>query len=563
MNFQPASLLLLLSACASLGAAKPNFVVILSDDMGYSDIGCYGGEIATPNLDRLAANGLRFTRFYNTARCCPTRASLLTGLYPHQAGVGHMMEDRGQPGYRGDLHSHTPTIAEALKSAGYRNYAVGKWHVTPGINAGLLSRRHNWPLQRGFERFYGTIHGAGSYFDPSSLVRDNTLITVANDPSYKPESYYYTDAITEHATRFIEDHARDHAGEPFLLYVAYTAAHWPLHAKESDIAKYKGRYDGGYEPIRQARFERQKQLGVIPKDLALPPGRHDWNKVADKQWEARCMEVYAAQVDSMDQGIGKIVRSLEATGNLANTMLVYLQDNGGCAEENGRGGKALRRTKPTLPPMAADEQQHDSRPRQTRDGRPVVSGPGVMPGPDDTYLAYGQAWAHVSNTPFREYKHWVHEGGIATPLVVHWPAGIHDPNTLRDQPAHLVDIMATCLDLAGAKLPATRAGKPTTPPAGLSLVPAFSNKPLEREFLFWEHEGNRAICAGTWKLVAKGPRGPWELYDLGKDRTELDNLAAKQPERVAKLQAAWETWARQADVLPWIWNPAYGSAADR
>jgi arylsulfatase len=245
----------LVAACAAHAASapRPNIIVIMSDDMGYSDLGCYGGEIATPHLDSLAAGGVRFTQFYNMARCCPTRASLLTGLYPHQAGIGHMMDDRGTDAYRGDLNRRSVTLAEALKPAGYRSYAVGKWHVTPGQSAETLARTHNWPLQRGFDRFYGTIHGAGSFWDPSALVRDNRPITVANDSDYTPAEYYYTDAISDHATRFIREHARDQQAKPFLLYVAYTAAHWPMHARESDIAKYKGRYDAGYDAIRAAR----------------------------------------------------------------------------------------------------------------------------------------------------------------------------------------------------------------------------------------------------------------------------------------------------------------------
>src|SRR5262245_842755 len=242
-----ACLLAGLSPAAAPAAAKPNVVVILADDMGFSDLGCYGGEIRTPNLDALSKGGLRFTQFYNTARCCPTRASLLTGLYPHQAGIGHMMGDRGLDGYRGNLNRNCATIAEVLKPAGYRSYAVGKWHVTPGNDPKSEADMHNWPLQRGFDRYYGTIHGAGSYFDPSSLVRDNTLITVANDPEYRPKEFYYTDAIADHAVKFIRDHARQNPKHPFFLYTAFTAAHWPLHARESDIAKYKGRYDGGYE----------------------------------------------------------------------------------------------------------------------------------------------------------------------------------------------------------------------------------------------------------------------------------------------------------------------------
>lgn len=547
----------------AVAAPRPNIVVILADDMGYSDIGCYGGEIATPNLDRLAANGLRFTRFYNTARCCPTRASLLTGLYPHQAGIGHMMNDDQQPGYRGDLNANCPTLAEVLRPAGYRTYAAGKWHVTPGTTRELLAHTHNWPLQRGFDRFYGTILGAGNYFDPSALARDNRLLTYLADPEYKPDSFYYTDAISDNAVRFIGDHTRDHAGQPFFLYVAYTAAHWPLHAKAPDIAKYRGRYDAGYDGVRRARFARQQELGVVPSGLALPTGARDWAKVPDKAWEARCMEVYAAQVDCMDQGIGRIVRALESGNLLDNTVIFYLQDNGGCAEDTGRTVRDQRPPQTPPAPLAPTDIQVGSRPKQTRDGRPMRSGPGVMPGPDDTFVAYGEAWAQVSNTPFREYKHWVHEGGIATPLVVHWPSGIKDRNALRAQPGHLVDIMATCLELAGASFPAEQAGQKTVPPEGRSLVPAFANQPLDRKYLFWEHEGNRAVSDGKWKLVAKGPGGPWELYDLETDRTEQHDLAATQPDRARAMAAAWEEWGRRAHVLPWIWKRPYrGFPAD-
>jgi len=561
--FRPLFLAVLGWGSAALAAPKPNIVVILSDDMGYSDIGCYGSEIATPNLDRLAANGLRFTRFYNTARCCPTRASLLTGLYPHQAGIGHMMNDNHRPGYRGDLNANCPTLAEVLRPAGYRTYATGKWHVTPGATREVLARTHNWPLQRGFDRFYGTILGAGNYFDPSALVRDNRLMTHLTDPEYKPDLFYYTDAISDNAARFIGDHVRDYAGQPFFLYVAYTAAHWPLQAKAADIAKYRGRYDAGYDSVRRARFARQRDLGVVPPGLALPDDARDWTKVKDKEWEIRCMEVYAAQIDCMDQGIGRIVRALETGGMFDNTLIFYLQDNGACAEATGRNPGAKRPPQASMPPMAPADIQVGSQPKQTRDGRPMRGGPGVMPGPDDTFLAYGEAWAHVSNTPFREYKHWVHEGGIATPLVVHWPSGIKDRNALRAQPGHLIDIMATCLEVAGASFPAEQAGQKTVPPEGRSLVPAFADKPLDRKFLFWEHEGNRAASDGKWKLVAKGPGGPWELYDLDTDRAEQHDLAAAQPERVRAMVAAWEEWGRRAHVLPWVSKPAYrGIPAD-
>ncbi len=530
-------------------AKPPNIVVILADDMGFSDIGCFGGEIATPNLDALAAGGLRFTQFYNTARCCPTRASLLTGLYPHQAGVGHMMEDRGVDGYRGDLNSRCRTIAEVLKPAGYRNYAVGKWHVTRF--AGPDGPKHSWPLSRGFDRFYGTIHGAGSYYDPSSLVRDQAMISAYADPEYTPKTYYYTDAISDHAVRFVGEHARDHGDSPFFLYVAYTAAHWPMQALPEDIAKYKGKYDGGYEPIRRARFEKAARLGLIDPGQPMGPPAGDWDAVEDKAWEAAGMEVYAAMIDRMDRGIGRLVAELGRTGQLEDTLILFLQDNGGCAEDMGRvereGHPNIPRPgAPTLPPMApTDLAAAGSVPAQTRDGYPVRMGSRVFPGPADTYVAYGRGWANVSNTPFRMYKHWVHEGGIGTPLIAHWPAGIADRGGLRREPGHLIDIMATCLDLSGAEYPAD-----ATPPEGRSLVDAFAGRPLGRDALYWEHEGNRAVRAGKWKLVAQRDR-PWELYDLEADRTERHDLASRESEKVRELAAKWDEWARRTHVLPY------------
>ena len=543
---------------------RPNIVVILSDDMGFSDLGCYGGEIATPTLDGLAANGVRLTQFYNTARCCPTRACLLTGLYPHQAGVGHMMNDRGEkfPGYRGQLNRDCRTIAEVLKPAGYGTYAVGKWHVT--FNTQADGPKDNWPVARGFDRFYGTIHGAGSFYDPSALVRDETMISPFADPEYKPETYYYTDAITDHAVRFIGEHQTAHADQPMFMYVAYTAAHWPMHALPEDIAKYKGKYDAGYEVIRKARLEKAAKLGLIDPSQGLSPQAGDWDKVKDKAWEAACMEVYAAMIDRMDQGIGKIVAELKRTGRFDNTLILFMQDNGGCAEGMGRTGNKQhpnipRPDKPTLRALdPAAFVNGGSVPNQTRDGYPVRMGSNVMPGPADTYIAYGQGWANVSNTPFREYKHWVHEGGIGTPLIAHWPAGIAAKGELRKQPGHLIDIAATCVDLANADYPKEVDGHPITPLEGKSLVPVFANDTLDRDAIYWEHEGNRAVRAGNWKLVAKGPGGKWELYDISRDRVESNDVASANPEKVAELRAKWEAWAKRAKVLPWIWNPAYG-----
>jgi len=539
-------------ACLSLvlgatAAQRPNIVIILSDDMGFSDVGCYGGELRTPNLDALAANGIRFTQFYNTARCCPTRAALLTGMYPHQAGIGHMMNDRGHDGYRGDLNTNRVTIAEALKTAGYGTYAVGKWHVTRHIKP--EGPKHNWPLQRGFDRYYGTIHGGGSYFDPSTLTRDNTAISPFADPEYCPGTFYYTDAISDRAVRFIADHQKEHRSRPFFLYVAYTAAHWPMHALPEDIARYRGKYDSGYAPVRAERLRRLKELGLLPSRWEPAKLAGDWEKVPDRRWESAGMEVYAAMVERMDQGIGRIVAQLKREGQLDNTLIFYLQDNGGCAEVMGRAGtkahpEAARAERPTLPPLAADALlPPGSVPPQTRDGYPVLMGRKVLPGAGDTYIAYGQGWANVSNTPFREYKHWVHEGGISTPLIVHWPAGVAPSRRgkLEHQPGHLIDLLPTCLDAAGAT---------PRPVEGVTLRPAFRGRSIRRaQPIFWEHEGNRAIRDGKWKLVAKENQ-PWELYDMEKDRTEMNNLAEKFPDRTRKLAGQWQEWAARANVLP-------------
>jgi arylsulfatase A-like enzyme len=535
---------------------KPNIIVIMSDDMGYSDIGCYGSEIDTPNLNQLADGGLRFTQFYNTARCCPTRAALLTGLYSHQAGIGWMMADNGHAGYRGDLNKRSVTFAEALKPAGYRTYMSGKWHVTKHISPDGPS--HNWPRQRGFDRFYGTIHGAGSFFDPNTLMRDNTMISPYADPKYTPEEYYYTDAISDHAVRFIREHEESHQDAPFLMYVSYTAAHWPMHALEKDIAKYKGKYDAGYAAIRQKRFEKMKTLGVIAPDAELSPADETWEDMPFKEWDIRNMEVYAAMVDNMDQGIGRIVQSLKDTNRFEDTLILFFQDNGGCAENYGRnmgqwkkGNYPKRADQPTLKPLAADHLQKHMQPKQTRDGWPVLTGPGVMPGPADTYIGYGRGWANVSNTPFRTYKHWEHEGGISSPLIVHWPAKVVRKGGIEHQPGHLIDIMATCVDVSEADYPAEFGGERIQPMEGVSLVPAFLGERLSREApLYWEHEGNRAVRVGDWKLVSKRSVGEWELYDLSKDRSELHDLAEAQPERVKAMAARWHMWALRANVFP-------------
>lgn len=549
--------LIVLSKPQPLRAAdRPNIILIMSDDMGFSDIGCYGSAIDTPVLDGLATKGLRFTQFYNTGRCCPTRASLLSGLYPHQTGIGHMMSNRGLDGYRGDLNNHCVTIAQVMKAAGYSTYMAGKWHVTPHVNPNNDGLKHNWPRQRGFDRFYGTIHGAGSFFDPNSLTRDNMLISPHADPEYKPETYYYTDAISDHASRYINEHEKV---QPFFMYVAYTAAHWPMHALPKDIAKYKDKYDAGWDVLRDTRYKKMLEMGLIKPEWKLSPRDKRspaWKDAKDKEWELNLIEVYAAMIDRMDQGIGKIVQSLEKTGQLDNTLILFFQDNGGCAEGMGRGNKISYRDKDplTLKPMKATDLQLDMIPQRTRDGRVVKQGRNVMSGGADTYHGYGLSWANASNTPFREYKHYVHEGGISTPLIAHWPKGIPAARhgQFERQPGHLIDLMATCVDLSQAEYPSTFAGSKIHPMEGVSLAPAFSGKNVGRKNpIFWEHEGNRAVRDGQWKLVAKGRNSKWELYDIEADRSELNNLAESKTDKAEELAAKWQAYAERTNVLPW------------
>ena len=548
-------------AAAEDAKSQPNIVVIMSDDMGFSDIGCYGSEINTPTLDRLAKQGLRFTQFYNSARCCPTRASLLSGMYPHQAGIGLMTGNRNLPGYQGELGRNVMCIAEALGTAGYRSYMAGKWHVTRFT--GPQGPKDNWPLQRGFEKYYGTITGAGSFYDPATLCRGNTYVTPVNDPKYKPETYYYTDAISDNAVTFLSEHEKESPDKPFFLYVAYTTAHWPMHALPKDIEKYKGKYDGGFAPIRKRRLKRLREMGMVDDSTKMSPQADNWDNVKDKAWEARNMEVYAAMIDSMDQGIGRIVAEIARQGKSDKTLIMFLQDNGGCAE--GYGRYAPRNGYRTdYKPMGPDEFQTKIwPPMQTRDGRPLRVGPGVMAGPEDTFIGYGRGWANVSNTPFREYKHWSHEGGVSTPLIVHWPDGVSKElnGKLEKQPAHIIDIMATCADVAGLEYPKRFGDHDIQPLEGVSLRPTFSGKPLGRkDALYFEHHLNSAIRDGDWKLVRKGQLGrdaklfPWELYDMSRDRSELNNLADKHPEKVAELTAKWEAWAVRAKIKPWPWK---------
>jgi arylsulfatase A-like enzyme len=514
---------------------RPNIVLILNDDMGYSDLGCYGGEVQTPTLDRLARDGLRFSQFYNTARCSPSRASLLTGLHPHQTGIGILTYDSGPEGYAGNLNQRCVTIAEVLRAGGWRTYMSGKWHVS----SNLKQPTDSWPMQRGFDRFFGTIIGAGSFYDPNTLTRGNANA----EHEARADGFFYTDAISDQAAAYIREHAATHPDEPFFEYVAYTAPHWPLHAHDEDIAKYKGRFDAGWDALRDERLDRLVADGLLapqwrlsPRDPSQPP----WSEAEHKGWLLRCMEVYAAQIDRMDQGIGRIVQALQDTRRLDDTLIIFLADNGACAEDIPEGVSIEE-----LVDKLMIARSH------TRDGRPVHIGnqPALMPGPEDTYQSYGTAWANLSNTPFRLYKHWIHEGGIATPLIFHWPEGITQRGAIRHTPGYLPDIMATIVEVTGVAYPQAYAGRDVLPLEGQSLAPAFDADVIERAPMFWEHEGNAAVRVGDWKLVRKFP-GAWELYDLQADRTELSDLAATHPERVADMAAQYEAWAQRCGVKP-------------
>ena len=515
---------------------RPNILLILNDDMGFSDLGCYGGELETPNLDRLAQRGVRFSQFYNTARCSPSRASLLTGLHPHQTGIGVLTDDDSPDGYPGNLNDRCVTIAEVLKESGYRTYMSGKWHVAHDFHRPTPS----WPRQRGFDRFFGTIAGAGSYYDPNTLTRDNDNV---DEEARRNPDFYYTDAISDHAVGFLRDHFAECPDDPFFAYVAYTAPHWPLHARDEDVAKYEGRFDAGWDRLRRERLDRMVDAGLIDPAWKLSPrdpSQPEWEAADDKAWRTRCMEVYAAQVDVMDQGIGRILTALSESGQMDNTVIFFLADNGGCAEVVGPGWASDLVDRLTI------ARSH------TRTGQPVRFGrqPGVMPGGEDTYQSYGVAWANLSNTPFRLYKHWAHEGGISTPLIVHWPNGIDASGGIRHSPGQLPDIMATVLEITGAQYPERYQGRDILPLEGTSLVPLFTRDDRERGPLFWEHEGNAAVRMGRWKLVREYP-GPWELYDMEADRTELHNLANREPDRVRAMAEAYEAWAVRCGVLPW------------
>lgn len=494
---------------ASAAAPKrPNIVCIMADDMGYSDIGCYGSEIQTPNLDRLAGSGVRFTQFYNAARCCPSRACLLTGLDNHQAGVGDMVNHRDNVAYQGYLNDRCVTIAEVLRDSGYRTAMTGKWHVG--------EERPHWPVDRGFEQYFGLISGASSYW-----AVDAGRHFALNGEEWRPGAgFYATDAYTDHAVGYIDGFAKQ--ADPYFLYLPYTAPHWPLHARPEDIAKYRGKYRAkGWDKLREERHARQKKLGVVKSSWPLTARDEEvpaWDSLSPKDQDDMDlrMSVYAAQIDRMDQGIGRVLDAVHRSGQEDNTLVLFLADNGACHEE--KIGGEIR---------------------------------GVAPGPAGSYTSYGRPWANLSNTPFRLFKHWVHEGGISTPFIARWPSVIKAKNSLHHEPAHITDLMSTFVDIAGAKYPSARNGNEIIPTEGVTIAPAFhGGKRKLRESICWEHEGHKAIRQGSWKLVSRFEKRTWELYDINADRSETHDLAAANPDRVASMQSSYNAWANRCGVVP-------------
>lgn len=517
---------------------RPNVVLVLVDDLGYSDLGCYGGEISTPNIDALAEGGTRLTQFYNTARCSPSRASLITGLHPHQTGIGILAGDDSPVGYKGNLHGGCATMAEILRGAGYATALTGKWHMA----ADVRNPNDAWPTRRGFDYFYGTVTGCGSYYSPGTLTRGEANI----EHEAESAGFYYTDAITDEAVAFIERSSA--AKQPFFLYTAYTAPHWPLHAPEEDVRKYAGCFDAGWDTLRRERFERQLELGIVEPGAELSPRDPQeaaWDEVEDKDWQARRMEVYAAQVDRMDQGVGRILDALRRLGQFEDTLVIFLSDNGASPEE--------------IPHMEPEKfvSRTDIFRSHTRTGEPVRLGnePDILPGPENTYSSYGRPWANLSNTPFRLYKKWTHEGGIAAPFIVQWPGGHIEAGQILRQPRQLVHVLPTVLDALGLDYPSAVGEQAIPPMEGDSFLDLLagggeaSSSVDDGPTLYWEHCGNGAIRRGPWKLVREYPK-PWELYDLAKDPTELHDVADQNRGLAQNLLADWSVWADRVGVLP-------------
>lgn len=491
---------------------RPNIVLIMVDDMGYSDIGCFGGEIHTPNIDQLAASGMKFTNFYNNGICVPSRTSLLTGVYPQKAGIY-----TNRPG----KYQNSITFAEALKPAGYRTLMVGKWHAD------------ETPFQRGFDRHFGLTDGAANHFNPgpgrlnepepgrklTTVPRGYPRRWAIDDQEYLPyetvePNFYSTDTFTDYALSYLEEYKNE--PDPFLLYIAYTAPHYPLQAWPEDIEKYKTRYKSGWDSLRQERFERLKALNLVEDHLVLGDRDEEvepWEQVEDKdEWVSK-MAVYAAMIDRVDQNVGRVLDKLEALGERENTLIIFLSDNGGCAEDANYT-------------------------------------PDIAPGPVESYRSVGAGWANASNTPYRRFKRWNHEGGIKTPLIVNWP-GVVASGSTTDRVGHLIDFMPTFLELANAQYPDQFNEKPILPIDGKSLVPVLKGAPDSgHELLFWQSnpKEHRAVRQGNWKLVSQGDEFETELYDLASDPLEQSNLALQNPQKLKELDSLFQSWASQVNI---------------
>lgn len=501
---------------AQQNSEKPNIVLILADDMGFSDLGSFGSEIRTPHFDRLAQEGLRITQFYNSGRCCPSRAALLTGLYPHEAGVGDMVQDKGSPAYQGYLSKNSATIAQLLKTAGYNTIVSGKWHV------GLVPSA--WAVNRGFDQSFTMQNNGSSYFNSEPLYNDGRTVTFqlnGRQIQRYDTSRYLTQAITDFAIASI-DRIKNQSN-PFFLYLAYNAPHWPIQALPEDIARYKGKYMQGWDALREARYRKMISLGIIQKEWQLSPRYEkapEWNALSNpekEQWDTR-MAIYAAMIDRMDQCIGQLLDKLTAIGRDRNTLVLFVSDNGGSGDTVREWSYVTQKT--------------------------------GEPGSVHSIDSYDPPWGNTSNTPFKLFKKNTHEGGIASPFIAWFPGKIKG-NALSRQVSHITDIMPTLLEVAGVHYPATLGTEKLTPLAGNSLTRLFQQpEAVHDKTIFWEHEGSRAVRQNDWKLVAEIGQ-PWELYNLQTDRSENHNLALRHPDKVKALEKEYLQWAAKVGVVDW------------